>query len=60
MWVQEMLVVDDMDVYIQVGIQGLGLICVVSYLVVLYLYSGVLVICMDNYFYDLLFVLVYL
>lgn len=50
MRVQETLVVDDTDAYIQAGIQGLGLIRVASYLVAPYLHSGALVTCMDNHF----------
>lgn len=53
MRVQETLVVDDTDAYIQAGIQGLGLIRVASYLVAPYLHSGALVTCMDNHSYDL-------
>lgn len=57
--VQETLVVDDTDAYIQAGIQGLGLIRVASYLVAPYLHSGALVTCMDNHSYDLPLALVY-
>lgn len=59
MRVQETLVVDDTDAYIQAGIQGLGLIRVASYLVAPYLHSGALVTCMDNHSYDLPLALVY-
>lgn len=59
MRVQETLVVDDTDAYIQAGIQGLGLIRVASYLVAPYLHSGALVTCMDNHYYDLPLALVY-
>lgn len=56
---QETLVVDDTDAYIQAGIQGMGLIRVASYLVVPYLRSGALLPCMDGYAYDLPLSLVY-
>ncbi|EBZ0179405.1 LysR family transcriptional regulator [Salmonella enterica subsp. enterica serovar Havana] len=59
MRMQETLVVDDTDAYIQAGIQGLGLIRVASYLVAPYLRSGALVTCMDNHSYDLPLALVY-
>ncbi len=55
----ETLVVDDTDAYIQAGLQGLGLIRVASYLVEPYLQRGELVLCMDNYVFDLPLYLVY-
>lgn len=56
---QETLVVDDTDAYIQAGIQGLGLIRVASYLIAPYLQSGALVTCINAHAYDLPLSLVY-
>jgi len=55
----ETLIVDDTDAYIQAGIQGLGLIRVASYLVKPYLRCGALVSCMDDLSFDLPLSLVY-
>jgi len=56
---QETLIVDDTDAYIQAGIEGLGLIRVASYLIAPYLQSGALVTCVDHLSYDLPLSLVY-
>ncbi|MBK0624364.1 LysR family transcriptional regulator [Klebsiella aerogenes] len=56
---KETLIVDDIDAYIQAGIQGVGLIRVASYLVAPYLQSGALVLCMENLSFDLPLSLVY-
>ncbi|EPJ0504203.1 TPA: LysR family transcriptional regulator [Klebsiella variicola subsp. variicola] len=56
---QETLVVDDTDAYIQAGIQGLGLIRVASYLAQPYLQSGALVACLEQAASDLPLSLVY-
>ncbi|AVH19836.1 LysR family transcriptional regulator [Enterobacter sp. SGAir0187] len=56
---QETLIVDDTDAYIQAGIQGMGLIRVASYFVAPYVHSGALVTCMDNFTYELPLSLVY-
>lgn len=56
---KETLIVDDTDAYIQAGIQGCGLIRVASYLVAPYLQSGALVLCMENFSFDLPLSLVY-
>ncbi len=55
----ETLVVDDTDAYIQAGIHGMGLIRVASYLAQPWLASGMLVRCMENYAFDLPLSLVY-
>ncbi len=55
----ETLIVDDTDAYIQAGIQGLGLIRVASYLVKPYVQCGALVSCMDDLSFDLPLSLVY-
>lgn len=55
----ETLIVDDTDAYIQAGIQGLGLIRVASYLVKPYVQCGALVSCMDDFSFDLPLSLVY-
>lgn len=55
----ESLVVDDTDAYIQAGVQGLGLIRIASYLAAPYLHRGALVACMENCVYDLPLSLVY-
>jgi DNA-binding transcriptional LysR family regulator len=56
---QETLVVDDTDAYIQAGVQGLGLIRVASYLAQPYLQSGALVACLEQAASDLPLSLVY-
>ncbi len=56
---KETLIVDDTDAYIQAGVQGFGLIRVVSYLVAPYVQSGALVLCMDHLSFDLPLSLVY-
>lgn len=56
---QETLVVDDTDAYIQAGIQGLGLIRVASYLAMPWLRRGALVTCLDHVSYELPLSLVY-
>ena len=55
----ETLIVDDTDAYIQAGIQGLGLIRVASYLVKPYVQCGAFVPCMDGLSFDLPLSLVY-
>lgn len=56
---QETLVVDDTDAYIQAGLQGIGLIRVASYLVNSCLSTGTLISCLEEYAVDMPLFLVY-